>query len=577
MNRLLVAIFFALFIPYSAEAQEVRAFADRTQVSLGESLQLTVSVSGGDGKADTSPIRDFKVISRGTGSTVQIVNGRMSRETSENYTLIPLTEGRLKIPPLDVKVDGKILKTEEIIIEVSKTPQQSDNRRQYLFVEAQVSNSEPYEGEQIIYTFRFFVNVRLANARFQKPEFKGFTAKETVERHEDRKSYRTVVSGREYNVTELSFVLIPLSAGEKIIEPAVLEADLMMSRRKASPFFNDPFFGDTELEPGVFKTEPIKINVKPLPPYTGEGKFSGLVGNFDIHAFLENAEINEGDSATLSITVEGTGNITDMEEPQIAVPDALKPYKDAPQDDIKIGERGYNGQKVFRTALVGVREGEYHLDQICLNYFDISKGDYQSKATIPLTVKVQPAKEKEKPMIYSAPSENGKPLKQKVEFTGRDILPLKEELDALQTMKSITLPIFALLFFAPILICLILKAALLFSKKDDSLSIIMMRRAEKALKEASASKLSGDEFLSALYRALVSAVLSKAGTKGESLTYSEAASILENFGYSEKTARSASDILEKIESAKFSGAVMNETMKTELLSETRRLVRSLRW
>jgi hypothetical protein len=575
MNRLLFAIFLALFIPHAAEAQEVRAFADRTQVSLGESLQLTVSVSGGDGKADISPIRDFKVISRGTSSSVQIVNGRMSRETAENYTLIPLTEGRLKIPPLDVTVDGKVFKTEEIIIQVSKTPQQSD-KRQYLFVEAQVSNTEPYEGQQIIYTFKFFVNVRLANARFQKPDFKGFTAKETVEKPEDRKSYRTVVSGREYNVTELSFVLIPMSAGEKIIEPAVLEADLMMSRRKADPFFNDPFFGGTELEPGVFKTEPIKVNVKPLPPYTGEGKFSGLVGNFDIHAFVENADINEGDSATLSITVEGTGNITDMEEPQIVVPDALKPYKDAPSEDIKIGESGYSGQKVFRTALVGVREGEYHLDQICLNYFDISKGSYQSKATIPLTIKVHPAKEKDKPQIYSAPPENGKPSKQKVEFTGRDILPLKEELDALQPQKTMTLTLFALLFFAPILICILLKAALIFSRKDDSPAVIMMRRAEKALKEASASHLSGDEFLSALYRALVSAVLSKAGTKGESLTYSEAASILQNCGYSEKTATSASDLLEKIESAKFSGVVMNETIRAELLSETRLLVRSLK-
>lgn len=575
MNRLLFAIFFVFFIPHAAGAQEVRAFADRTHAALEESLQLTVSVSGGEGKADISAIRDFKVISRGTTSSVQIVNGRMSRETAENYTLIPLSEGRLKIPPLDVTVDGKVFRTEEIIIQVSKTPQQSD-KRQYLFVEAQVSNPEPYEGEQIIYTFKFFVNVRLANARFQKPDFKGFTAKETVERHEDRKSYRTVVSGREYNVTELGFVLIPLSAGEKIIEPAVLEADLMMSRKKADPFFNDPFFGGTELEPGIFKTEPIKINVKPLPPYLGEGKFSGLVGTFDIHAAVENAEINEGDSATLSITVDGTGNITDMEEPQIAVPDALKPYKDAPQEDIKIGESGYRGQKIFRTALVGVREGEYHLDQICLNYFDISKNSYQSKATVPLTIRVRPAKEKDKPQIYSAPSENGKPVKQKVEFTGRDILPLKEEPDALQPQKNMSLPLFALLFSAPILICFMLKAALIFSRKDDSPAVMMMRRAEKALKEASASHLSGDEFLSGLYRALVSAVLSKAGTKGESLTYSEAESILQNCGYPEKTARSASDLLEKIESAKFSGAVMNQTARAELFSATRQMVRSLK-
>ncbi len=161
----------------NADAQEMRAFVDKTNIALGDSVQLTVSVSGGEGKVDVSPIQDFKVLGRGTSTNVQIVNGQMSRETSSSFTLIPLKEGRLVIPSLNVSVDNKILKTQEIFIEVSQAVQKSDERRQYLFVEGRVSNPEPYEGEPIIYTVKFFVNVRLANVRFQKPDFKGFTAK----------------------------------------------------------------------------------------------------------------------------------------------------------------------------------------------------------------------------------------------------------------------------------------------------------------------------------------------------------------------------------------------------------------
>ncbi len=414
--------------------------------------------------------------------------------------------------------------------------------------------------------------------RVHKADFKGFTAKETVEKAEDRKSYRVVVSGKEYNVTELSYILIPLSSGEKLIEPAVLEADLMIPRdhrgRRMDPFFNDPFFGNTELEPGVFKTDPIKVNVKALPPFAGNGKFSGLVGKFAIRAALERSEISVGDSVTLSITVEGAGNLPDMEEPQIVVPDAFKLYKDTPQDEIKIGDSGYKGKKTFRMALVGVKEGQYQLEPISLSFFDPSENIYKTEYSQSLNIAVRPAKEADKPKVYSASSPDQKPVKQKVEFTGRDILPLKEDLDALQPQKDMSFQLFVILLCAPMLICLLVKLVLITGQKKDSTSEIMFHRAEKALREA--SKLSGDPFLSALYRALVSAILSKAGTKGESLTYSEARNILVKHGYSEEKASEASMLLEKIESAKFGGSTIDAETRSALLNQTKTMLKDLK-
>ena len=51
--------------------------------------------------------------------------------------------------------------------------------------------------------------------------------------------------------------------------------------------------------------------------------------------------------------------------------------------------------------------------------------------------------------------------------------------------------------------------------------------------------------------------MSKAGIKGESLTYAEAESILKSGGFSEEAARSATRLLEKIDSARFSGQEMD--------------------
>jgi hypothetical protein len=559
-------------------AADIRAYVDQKSVQVGESLQLTVSVSGGGGDVDISPIQDFKVISRGTSTSVQIVNGSMSRETAYNYALIPLREGSLRIPPLPVNVDGAVYHTQEIIVQVSARAQTQpgDDNSRNVFVQAQISNPNPYQGEQMIYTFKLYNAIRIANAKLDKPEFAGFTAKEIGE----SRTYRTVLSGREYNCTELNYLLIPMNAGEKTIEPAALNCDIVRPRRGRSgsmfdSFFNDSFFGNADLEPAMFRTEAVKVNVKPLPPYNGDVKFSGLVGKFDIQTRLENSSLNVGDSTTLAITLKGAGNIMDAESPEIKIPEAFKVYKDNPEEDIQLGMSGYSGRKTFRVALVPMKEGSYVLEPIRFTYFDVSTGRYETQSTPAISLSVSPSKEKDKLEVTSAPSEQVKPLKKKVEFTGRDILPLKEELDALESRKPLSPMRFALLLLIPALFCLMAKLFLALTRKSEDPAQLMAERAEKALKDACSRETSGEEFLSCLYRALVSAILSKAGTKGESLTYSEAAQILRSAGYTDETGAQAAGLLEKIESAKFSGRGLDRDFREELLAETKQMVRSL--
>lgn len=214
----LIILFF--FIPTAlAHAFEIQAVVDRTQTILSESIQLTVTMSGGEGNIDVSGIQDFKVISRGTSSSMRIVNGRVSREFSCNYTLIPLQEGQLKIPPLSVESGGKTYRTREIIVQVLKESKRSISSSRDIFVEARVSDPNPFVGQQIIYNFKLYNAVQIANAKLQKPEFSGFTVKEI----EDRQSYKKVISGREFMVTDLKIVLVPLNAHKMIVEPAVLD------------------------------------------------------------------------------------------------------------------------------------------------------------------------------------------------------------------------------------------------------------------------------------------------------------------------------------------------------------------
>lgn len=572
----MLILLLGLMLSGTAMSAEVRAFVDRTNATLGESLQLTVSIRGAGGDVDTSPIKDFKVISRGTSTNYEMINGRTSWEMSYNYTLIPLKDGRLIIPPLKVDTEGQIRLTKEIPVDIVKRGEGKPQDRD-LFVEAQVSNPNPYEGEQIVYTFKFYTAAQIARgANLQNPSFSGFTAKKI----EEEKTYQSVIAGRGYTVSELSYILVPMGPGEKVIEPAILECSAVRSRSRSGSdydsFFSDSFFGRTRLEPKVLRTESLKVNVKVLPPYNGNAKFSGLVGKFDIQAKVENSQLKVGDSTTLSLTVQGTGNIMDAEDPEIKVPqESFKIYKDTPEESIQTGPNGFSGKKVFRTAIVPVKPGNYSLAPIRIAYFDVSKGQYEIRTTRPISLMVSPSGEKDKAEVFSAPISEGNSLKKKVEFTGRDILPLKESLDSLENRRALAPPRFALFLLIPAFLFLAVKSLLVISRKSDDPARLMAERAEKALKSACAPETSGEEFLSCLYRSVISIIFSKAGTKGESLTYTEASDILRSCGYAEDIAEHAAALLEHIESAKFGKGTVDEAFKEKLLSETKEIVRSL--
>jgi len=573
-----VMLIMFLAAPTLAAGSEIRAFVDRTSVDPGESIRLTVAnETGEDASVDTSVIRDFKVISGGTSTNVQIVNGKMSRSISYTYTLIPRKTGRLTVPRMRAKVGKKIYQTKEIHISVAGTPGREDSSES-VYVEASVSNRSPYEGEQIIYVFRLFHQIQVTNARLQAPSFSGFTAKEIGK----PRSYRQILKGKRFDVSEVRYVLIPLKAGKVTIEPASLQCRIVRSRqqrRRSSfdSFFDDPFFRREETEPRIFETQPLAIQIRPLPPYRQNTPYSGLVGRFSVEAQIDHTALEVGDSTTLAVTIQGTGNIMDAEAPALAIPDGFKTYADNPEEDIRLTEVGYSGKRIFRTALVPMETGEFRLPPVRLSYFDSAKKNYQTAETTPFVIRVAPAEEEDVLETYTSSDagERRPVLKKKVRITGRDILPLYQSLDALTHQRTLSVPAFIVLMIGPCVLYLILRAVLSFLRKDTSPSLLMADRAANALKQAVKNTDENDAFLTQLYRAVVSAIRSKAGAMGEALTYAEAENMLRSTHVAGETVDRTVSLLSRIESAKFGGSSMDPDSRSKLYREAKALIDEL--
>lgn len=553
----------------------VRATVDRSTVAPGESVQLQVTVSGGDGDLDLSGLDDFKVLSRGTSSSVRIVNSQMSRETTYNYLLMPRRQGRLTIPALAVDVDGRIHHSEPIVITVTRQPDAGSNRfeNQAAWVAVEVSDPTPYAGQQFTYTFRLFNTVQINDAKFQPPEFDGFSAKEI----KDRRSYRKIVNGRETMVTEIYYILTPLKSGRRTIEPAVLQVGILRPDRggRRSPFdgfYNDPFFNRGTVQTRVLQTDALKVEVRPLPPLPADREFSGLVGNFDLNVGIESGELKVGDSATLAVTVEGRGNIMDARPPELQFPSAFKTYTDNPQESIDVDRTGFHGKKTFRTALVPLEAGRFELAPVTLTYFDVDQKAYRTltAAAPPLTVAA--SLQTAPPAVTIAP-QSLKPDKKQVTFTGRDILPPKENLTAITSHPPLTWIVFLLGLTAPALAFAGTVAVQHLRRQDTRPAALMKARAHQALKAA--GKSPSDESLSLLYQALTAAILAVAGRMGEALTWKEAEALLRDSGRPAEEARGAAELLSRIESCKFSGGALSSQQHNELLAQTRKAVRKL--
>jgi hypothetical protein len=584
-----LAVGLLLIIPVMGHAIQATATVDSTHPEPGESITLTVSVDE-DAEVDVSVIKDFQVTSRGTRSSIQIVNTRMSKSMDYTFLLTPRkTGGSLTIPALPVKGDnGAQTETDPITVTVTAgADTQGPNDTPDLFVTGEVSNPEPYVGEPVVYTFKLFAGVPLSNARFQKPEFTGFTA----EKASDEKNVQQNYKGRAYNVTTLQYLLIPIESGKRTIEPAALQCDLVKRStrsRRSSPFnsffMNDPFFGGGDAETRVFQTDPVSVTIRPLPADTGSPAFSGLVGEFHIQAAVDKREIGVGESANISLTVDGTGNLMDAAAPAMPTLNAFKVYPDQPQTDVSPGPKGYTGKKVFRYALVAVTAGTYDLPTFEIRVFNTAKGAYETlSASLPAihvagqtpTQAVTPTPSNQgtaaAPSAPPASSTLPKIQKKAVTVTGEDILPLKTGLSTLDSHGPLTPFSFIIYLLLPVLPFLGCRLWLTRSRKRVTPARQMAVKARDALKQA--SRCDTDEaFAASLYQALIYAVGAKSGTVGAFFTHAEAMERLEKSNVSESFRKEVLERFSQVETIRYSGRPITKEDRGRLETETRKTI-----
>lgn len=455
MHRLFIYIFLT-FLSVAAVAEDTRfVMSAPNAVETGQQFRLSFSLNERGSNLQLPPglSDNFDVLfgpSTGQSTSIRTINGKTTQERTYSYTYVlrAKKEGNFEIRPASIEVSGKVFESNPLKIQVVKarsktsTPQQGNQPQQQgdvqnadlgeenLFVRVDLNKSSVYRGEQIIATVKLYVNPNINISGFDEvnlPTYEGFYTQD-IEIPQQINFTREVFNDRIYQVGVLKkTILFPQQNGKITIKPFSM-AILVQQMVKARSFFDD-FFGSYRTVRAPMTSKVVNVNVKQLPPEPAN--FQGGVGNFSLSSEISSEKVTTNDAVTLTIRINGSGNIRLIRNPELELPSDFEVYDPRATDNVKATSNGASGTKTIEYLFQPRFEGEYTIPPVTFTYFDPASGKYQSKRTPEYTLQVGKGSEEQATMVTSARR------KEDVRFIGQDIRFIKQG-DPLLFLKGYT-------------------------------------------------------------------------------------------------------------------------------------------
>jgi hypothetical protein len=420
-QRIFIAVFVALACTQFAFADSpgVTAVLSNSETVVGETVELQIKVTGpGDA---TSPeeisIDGLEIHATGQSRQFEIHNFSTSSSVTYNYTILPLRAGRFTIPPQTVRAGGSLLRTPELTLNVADAPGRSSGARpsrgtqsqsvrasDLVFTELIVPKKTAYVGEIVPVQIRMGFDPRVRPRLIEPPEItgQGFTAQKLQESGQNSET----INGRPYDVVTYKTAIAAARAGKFEVGPVKAKAQVLVPRarsaprpRSRSPFdqfdlddpFSDPFFSNPFAQIGErrdveIKSEPVALEVKPLPP-NAPPSFSGAIGNFTMTTDAKPNSVQVGDPVTVTSAISGRGNFDRVNAPVIE--DERGWHKYPPSSKFKQDDEvGISGTKTFETVL-SPNEKKQAVPVLAFSYFDPVKEQYVTVRSEPIAISVQ--------------------------------------------------------------------------------------------------------------------------------------------------------------------------------------------
>ena len=399
----------------AAEGVEFKASAP-AQVIMGRPFQLSYSVNQRAKDLRAPEFTDFDYVAgpfTSQSSSTSFVNGKRTSSftLTYTYTLMPNKEGTFTIPPASIKVEGEQYNSNGVRITVlpadnpnttnqqAKTSNNTNATNQQretsssndanIFVRTLVNKTRVHEQEAILLSYKLYfagVDVAQLTNNTRLPEFKGFL-KQELEMGEIQTELEHY-NGRNYQVATLySTLLFPQRSGEIVIDPAHFEALLRIQNRAQVRSIFDDFFGSYTTVTKPLDAPSVTIHVAELPAGKPTG-FSGGVGQFSIKSQISNTELQANEAITLTLTIQGAGNMKLLKTPAVDWPEGFEVYDPKVTNNFKTSTTGVSGTKTIEYLAIPRAGGSYTIPPIRFSYYDTQEDDYKTLTTPEYTLNI---------------------------------------------------------------------------------------------------------------------------------------------------------------------------------------------
>ena len=413
---LLVAVAFKAF---GAEKVTFEANSPLT-VAVGEAfrVEFSLNASPDDGSFKAPSFEGFDVIAgpaESRGQSVQIVGGTMTKSINYTitYVLLPQSAGNVTIGAAEIAVDGTTYRTQPLPIEIvnegdasqsQQRPSGGDSdseadardvqqqiRKDDILLRAVVSQTSVYKNEPVHVAFKLYTRVPYVNIVPEAaPSFNGFWSQDLTDTKTARVS-RETYNGKVYETRVLfEYLLYPQQVGTLTIDPVditVVAQVVVQSRRNLDPFFGSGH--EVYNVPRKVQSQRTSIEVRPLPE-GAPSSFSGAVGSFRMETDLPTDRFAANSGATCTVKISGTGNLTFVQAPKLALPASFEQYNVKTTESINASASGISGYRQFEYPFIARAEGTYEIAPIEFTYFDLKRRQYVTLESRPMTFEITP-------------------------------------------------------------------------------------------------------------------------------------------------------------------------------------------
>jgi len=353
---LFIALFALSLLMSPLFAADISVQIDRNPVNLNESFQVTFSANEKpDGEPDFSPLeKDFEILNQSQQQSTQIINLKMTKSIQWVLTVMAKNSGTLMIPAINFGQDNS-----QFAAIVVNEVQVTENINEDLFLQVEVSNTQPYIQEQVIYTLKLYRKVNISQAALTEPKL----ANAVIEKLGDDKNYNHQYQGDNYVVTERKYAIFPQKSEPMRIEPLTLTADVIVA---SQPRYNG-FFNRQNTRTQRVSSEAISLDVQAKPIKAADNYWLPAEQVYleeKWSADITQMKVGEPITRTLSLLIKGATQGALPELYADNMPDNVKAYpdqttlKETAKDDSMIA---YREEKI---ALIPGLAGTYTLPAI---------------------------------------------------------------------------------------------------------------------------------------------------------------------------------------------------------------------